>query len=58
MTKVNALREIQSPSLHFGNGSQSASGAATASLSGTEVGLRPLVEELFSQVRFEKMEAV
>ena len=29
-----------------------ASGAATASLSGTEVGSRPLIEELFSQVRF------
>ncbi len=33
-----------------------ASGAATASLSGTEVGTRPLIEELFSQVRFEKLE--
>lgn len=31
-----------------------ASGAATASLSGTEVGARPLIEELFKQVRFEK----
>ncbi|NOT04634.1 MAG: 1-phosphofructokinase [Anaerolineales bacterium] len=35
-----------------------ASGAATASLSGTEVGSRPLIEELFKQVRFEKFEAV
>jgi 1-phosphofructokinase len=35
-----------------------ASGAATASLSGTEVGTRPLIEELFKQVRFEKFEAV
>jgi len=35
-----------------------ASGAATASLSGTEVGSRPLIEELFKQVRFEKLEAV
>jgi 1-phosphofructokinase family hexose kinase len=34
-----------------------ASGAATASLSGTEVGTRPLIEELFKQVRFEKLEA-
>jgi 1-phosphofructokinase family hexose kinase len=33
-----------------------ASGAATASLSGTEVGTRPLIEELFSQVRFERLE--
>jgi 1-phosphofructokinase family hexose kinase len=33
-----------------------ASGAATASLSGTEVGSRPLIEELFSQVRFESLE--
>jgi 1-phosphofructokinase family hexose kinase len=33
-----------------------ASGAATASLSGTEVGSRPLIEELFSQVRFERLE--
>jgi 1-phosphofructokinase family hexose kinase len=33
-----------------------ASGAATASLSGTEVGSRPLIEELFKQVRFEKLE--
>jgi 1-phosphofructokinase family hexose kinase len=31
-----------------------ASGAATASLSGTEVGSRPLVEALLSQVRYEK----
>ena len=34
-----------------------ASGAATASLPGTEVGSRPLIEELFSQVRFERLEA-
>lgn len=33
-----------------------ASGAATASLSGTEVGSRPLIEELFAQVRFESLE--
>jgi fructose-1-phosphate kinase PfkB-like protein len=33
-----------------------ASGAATASLSGTEMGSRPLIEELFSQVRFECLE--
>jgi len=33
-----------------------ASGAATASLSGTEVGTRPLIEELFKQVRFERLE--
>lgn len=32
-----------------------ASGAATASLSGTEVGSRPLIEELFSQVRYERL---
>jgi fructose-1-phosphate kinase PfkB-like protein len=35
-----------------------ASGAATASLSGTEVGTRPLIETLFKQVRFEKLEIV
>ncbi len=35
-----------------------ASGAATASLSGTEVGSRPLIETLFAQVRFEKMETI
>ena len=35
-----------------------ASGAATASLSGTEVGSKPLIEELFKQVRFEKFETV
>jgi 1-phosphofructokinase family hexose kinase len=33
-----------------------ASGAATASLNGTEVGSRPLIEELFGQVRFERIE--
>ena len=33
-----------------------ASGAATASLSGTEVGTRPLIEELFRQVAFERLE--
>ena len=33
-----------------------ASGAATASLSGTEVGSRSLIEELFAHVRFEKLE--
>src|SRR5690349_11881142 len=33
-----------------------ASGAATASLAGTEVGSRPLIEELFSQVRYERLE--
>lgn len=33
-----------------------ASGAATASLSGTEVGSRALIENLFSQVRFERLE--
>jgi 1-phosphofructokinase family hexose kinase len=32
-----------------------ASGAATASLSGTEVGSRPLIEELFSQVHYERL---
>jgi len=35
-----------------------ASGAATASLSGTEVGSKALIEELFKQVRFEKFETV
>ncbi len=35
-----------------------ASGAATASLSGTVVGSKPLIEELFKQVRFEKFETV
>jgi fructose-1-phosphate kinase PfkB-like protein len=33
-----------------------ASGAATASLPGTEVGSRPLIEELFSQVLLERLE--
>lgn len=33
-----------------------ASGAATASLPGTEVGTRPLIEELFSQVQYERLE--
>ena len=33
-----------------------ASGAATASLNGTEVGSRPQIEELFKQVRFERLE--
>jgi len=35
-----------------------ASGAATASLSGTEVGSRPLIEELFSRVKYERLEPV
>ena len=35
-----------------------ASGAATASLPGTEVGSRPLIQELFSQVRYERLETV
>ncbi|HEX7975131.1 MAG TPA: 1-phosphofructokinase [Anaerolineales bacterium] len=35
-----------------------ASGAATASLSGTEVGSQKLIEELLSQVRFENLETV
>jgi 1-phosphofructokinase family hexose kinase len=34
-----------------------ASGAATASLPGTEVGTRPLIEQLYSQVRYERLEA-
>ena len=33
-----------------------ASGAATASLPGTEVGSRPLIEELFAQVKYERLE--
>ena len=33
-----------------------ASGAATASLPGTEVGSRPLIEELFAQVQYERLE--
>ena len=33
-----------------------ASGAATASLPGTEVGSRPLIEELYAQVRYERLE--
>jgi 1-phosphofructokinase family hexose kinase len=33
-----------------------ASGAATASLPGTEVGSRPLIEQLYSQVRYERLE--
>jgi fructose-1-phosphate kinase PfkB-like protein len=32
------------------------SGAATASLPGTEVGSRPLIEELFSQVQYERLQ--
>jgi len=32
-----------------------ASGAATASLDGTEVGSRPFIEELYSQVRYERI---
>jgi 1-phosphofructokinase family hexose kinase len=35
-----------------------ASGAATASLSGTEVGSRLLIEELFSRVQYERLETV
>jgi 1-phosphofructokinase family hexose kinase len=35
-----------------------ASGAATASLPGTEVGTCPLIEDLFSQVQFEKLDTV
>lgn len=35
-----------------------ASGAATASLPGTEVGSRPLIEELFAQVQYERLETV
>lgn len=35
-----------------------ASGAATASLSGTEIGSRPLIEELYLQVRYESLETV
>lgn len=35
-----------------------ASGAATASLPGTEVGSRPLIEQLYSQVRYERLETV
>jgi 1-phosphofructokinase family hexose kinase len=35
-----------------------ASGAATASLPGTEVGSRPLIEQLFSQVRYDRLETV
>lgn len=35
-----------------------ASGAATASLPGTEVGSRALIEELYSQVRYERLETV
>lgn len=34
-----------------------ASGAATASLDGTEVGSRPLIEKLFAQVRYEFFES-
>jgi 1-phosphofructokinase family hexose kinase len=33
-----------------------ASGAATASLPGTEVGSRPLIEDLFAQVQYERLE--
>jgi 1-phosphofructokinase family hexose kinase len=33
-----------------------ASGAATASLPGTEVGSRPLIQELFAQVKYERLE--
>jgi fructose-1-phosphate kinase PfkB-like protein len=33
-----------------------ASGAATASLPGTEVGTRPLIEELFLRVRYERLD--
>jgi 1-phosphofructokinase family hexose kinase len=33
-----------------------ASGAATASLDGTEVGTRPLIEELYLQVQYERIE--
>jgi 1-phosphofructokinase family hexose kinase len=33
-----------------------ASGAATASLPGTQVGSRPLIEELYSQVRYQRLE--
>jgi len=35
-----------------------ASGAATASLSGTEVGSRRLIDDLFSQIRYESLETV
>ena len=35
-----------------------ASGAATASLPGTEVGSRPLIEQLYSQVQYERLETV
>ncbi|HEU4744903.1 MAG TPA: 1-phosphofructokinase [Anaerolineales bacterium] len=48
LTQGIALRE----SLGWGV----ASGAATASLPGTEVGSRPLIEELFAQVHYERLE--
>jgi 1-phosphofructokinase family hexose kinase len=48
LTQVIALREA----LGWGV----ASGAATASLPGTEVGSRPLIEELFTQVQYERLE--
>lgn len=48
LTQGTALKE----SLGWGV----ASGAATASLNGTEVGSRPLIEHLFSQVRYEFLE--
>lgn len=35
-----------------------ASGAASASMSGTEVGSRSLIEKLFSQVQYERLETV
>ncbi len=35
-----------------------ASGAATASLNGTEVGSRPLIEQLYAQVQYEFLETV
>ncbi|HEX9028730.1 MAG TPA: 1-phosphofructokinase [Anaerolineales bacterium] len=35
-----------------------ASGAATASLSGTEVGTQPLIEKLLGQVRYESLQTV
>src|SRR5258707_2278113 len=48
----------QGHSLKEALGWGAASGAATASLSGTEVGSRLLIEELFSRVQYESLETV
>jgi len=58
ISAITAATHFARPELHVTALEKNTRGAATASLRETEVGSRPLIEELFAQVHYDRLETV